>query len=117
MDTRKRWHRYLILLVVFLTLYNILPTVLYYSKPLRTPIDETRAMHVAENIVHRVNALEGESIEWLQAFAKHLKLKPTSIEIRAENPAIIEIANARVMIVIIERFTLNIACLMVKPNF
>ena len=34
MEKQKRWQFYLIIAVLVLTLYNILPTIFFYSKPL-----------------------------------------------------------------------------------
>ena len=47
MEKQKRWQYYLIVAVIFLTIYNILPTVFYYTKPLKSPIDEKKAQSVA----------------------------------------------------------------------
>lgn len=94
MEKQKRWQFYLILAVILLTIYNILPTIIFYSKPLKSPIDETRANQVAEQIVHRVNSLEEESTEWLASFAKLLGVKPSSIQVNANDPGLIEIAFA-----------------------
>ena len=73
MEKQKKWHRYLILAVLLLTLYNILPTVFYYTKPLKSPIDSPRATTLSEEIVQRVNQLEPESKEWLASFCRLLK--------------------------------------------
>ena len=48
MEKQKRWQFYLILAVLVLTLYNILPTLFYYTKPLGAPIDQSRAEKIAE---------------------------------------------------------------------
>jgi SecD/SecF fusion protein len=81
MEKQKRWQYYLILAVIILTLYNILPTIIFYSKPLKAPIDAPRAEQVAESIVARVNSMEEDSKEWLSSFSKLLGVKPTSIQL------------------------------------
>ncbi|MBA2728708.1 MAG: protein translocase subunit SecD [Parachlamydiaceae bacterium] len=91
MEKQKRWQFYLILAVILLTLYNILPTLFYYSKPLKEPVNAERAQVVAEQIVNRVNALEGESQEWLYSFSKLLGVKPTTVAVQKDNPGIIEV--------------------------
>lgn len=91
MEKQKRWQFYLIITVLVLTLYNILPTVFYYTKPLRAPIDEKRAESVANDMVARVNALEEQSIEWLYSFSKLLHLKPSNIELNKDNPRLISV--------------------------
>ncbi|MCH9633725.1 MAG: Protein translocase subunit SecD [Chlamydiae bacterium] len=91
MEKVKRWQIALIVLVVVLTIYNILPTLIYYSKPLSKPVDEKQAMQVAKNIVDRVEDLEKESIDWLRSFSKNLGVKPKSIDPVANNPQLIAI--------------------------
>lgn len=86
MERPKRWQLFLIVAVIFLTVYNILPTVFFYSKPLKSPIDQKRAEQISGEIAVRVNQLEGESIAWLESFCKLLKLKPLSISLDASNP-------------------------------
>ncbi|MDN3508789.1 MAG: protein translocase subunit SecD [Candidatus Neptunochlamydia sp.] len=91
MEKQKRWQFVLIAVVVILTLYNILPTVLFYSKPLNGPITENRATTVAQGVINRVNALEDESLSWLKSYNKLLGTKPSSITLNADNPEIIHI--------------------------
>jgi SecD/SecF fusion protein len=86
MERPKRWQLFLIAAVIFLTVYNILPTVFFYSKPLKSPIDQKRAEQISGEIAVRVNQLEGESIAWLESFCKLLKIKPLSISLDASNP-------------------------------
>lgn len=86
METRKRWHKFLIVAVALLTLYNILPTVFFYSKPLKQPIEQTQATHIAKDIIQRVNELEGDSKEWLLAFCKLLHLKPQAVVLDPAHP-------------------------------
>lgn len=92
MEKQKRWQFFLILTVLILTLYNILPTVFYYVRPLKSPIDAPKAEQVATTVVERVNALEEDSKEWLKSFSKLLKINPASIEIRKDNPELIDVA-------------------------
>lgn len=94
MEKQKRWQFYLIIAVLALTLYNILPTIFYYTKPLSSPVDETRATEVAYGIADRINHQEEAAKEWLNSFAKLLKVKPTKITIQKENPGIVEVAFA-----------------------
>lgn len=91
MEKRKRWQLFLIMAVVVLTVYNILPTVFYYAKPLKSPIDEKRAMVVARDVVERVDELEGEAVEWLQSFCGLLGMKPVSVVLDA-NPQFVNVA-------------------------
>ncbi|CRX39030.1 protein translocase subunit SecF [Estrella lausannensis] len=91
MEKQKRWQLWLIIAVVALTLYNILPTVFYYSNPLRAPIDLKRAESVAKNIVERVNDLEEDSIAWTQAYCKHIGVQCESVAISEDDPGIIRV--------------------------
>lgn len=97
MEKQKRWQLYLILAVIILTLYNIFPTIIYYSKPLKAPVDQKMAENVAAGIVSRVNSLEDQSKEWLQSFGKLLGAKPVSIQLKSDDPGLFEVtfANAQ----------------------
>lgn len=92
MERQKRWQLYLIIAVLVLTLYNILPTLFYYSNPLRAPIDAPRAEEVAHTIVDRVNNIEQDSQDWLQSFSRLIGVKPTSIELLPTNPGLIRVS-------------------------
>ncbi len=94
MDKQKRWQFYLILAVCILTLYNILPTIFYYTKPLGSPIDDSRAMGVAKEVVERVNVLEEDAKDWLYSFAKLLGVKPQSIELESNDPRLVRVTFA-----------------------
>ncbi|MEI8366338.1 MAG: protein translocase subunit SecDF, partial [Parachlamydiaceae bacterium] len=92
MEKQKRWQFYLILAVLLLTLYNILPTVFYYTKPLGAPIDAPRAEHVAHEALARVNSLEDGTKAWLESFTKLLGVHPTSVSLREDSPGLVELA-------------------------
>lgn len=89
MEKQKRWQFYVILAVLVLTLYNILPTVFYYTKPLRSPVDAPRAEQVAETAIQRVNSLEEDSKEWLASFSKLLGVHPSSIATKEGSPGLL----------------------------
>ncbi len=91
MEKQKRWQLYLILAVVILTLFNILPTIFFYTKPLKSPISSSRAQQVAVGVADRVNSLENESIDWLHSYAKLLGVRPQTIELQKNDPRLIEI--------------------------
>ncbi len=91
MEKRKKWQLYLILAVVVLTFYNILPTIFFYSKPLKKPISDHEAMQVAEQIAERVNGLEAFTLSWLHAQSKNLGLKPKSISLDQDDPRIAKV--------------------------
>ncbi|NGX37826.1 MAG: hypothetical protein K1000chlam2_00989, partial [Chlamydiae bacterium] len=85
MEKRKRWQQFLIVAVLFLTVYNILPTVFFYSKPLKNSVDEKAAGKISSQIMDRVNHLEDDAQSWLSSFCKLLNLKPHSITLDSEN--------------------------------
>lgn len=91
MEKQKSWQLYLIIAVLVLTLYNILPTLFFYSKPLKSPIDEPRSEMVATDIVGRVNQLESDSQDWLYSFAHLIGVKPASIELVSTNSGLFDI--------------------------
>ncbi len=80
MEKQKKWQLFLILTVITLTLYNILPTLFYYFKPLKDPITEIQAKEIAGSIEKRVNQLEIESKDWLLSFCELLQIKPQEIK-------------------------------------
>ena len=92
MEKRKRWQKSLIIGVLLLTVYNILPTVFFYSKPLKNPITETASSKISSQIMRRVNSLEKETLDWLSSFCATLKIKPHSISLDKDNPRHIALA-------------------------
>lgn len=86
MERQKRWQWTLILAVLALTLYNIIPTVLYYSKPLGSPINQEQGMRAAEEIAGRLHSLESEGEEWLRSYCALLNIKPVSIALDPKQP-------------------------------
>ncbi|MEZ5315097.1 MAG: protein translocase subunit SecF [Chlamydiales bacterium] len=90
MEKQKRWQLFFILAVLFLTIYNILPTLFYYSKPLKKPIGPVEAEKVACDIIARVNKLEGFTLSWLRAQSKNLGLKPLEIKLDKEDPRLVQ---------------------------
>jgi len=91
MEKNKRWQITLILSVLLLTLYNILPTLFYYSKPLNDPVGQKEAIEIAQLAASRVNHLEVESKQWVYAFCDLLKISPKSVEISTDLPQEIEV--------------------------
>lgn len=91
MEKRKKWQLYLIIAVFVLTIYNILPTVFYYSNNLQSPITQEKAEGIATAIVDRVDALEEDAVEWIGSFAKNLGIKPESIKLKEDDPQLISV--------------------------
>src|SRR3990167_9626045 len=80
MEKQKKWHLFLILTVVALTIYNILPTLFYYGKPLKSPVEETQAQEIADSIEKRLVKLEEESKDWIASFCSLIGVKPEKIQ-------------------------------------
>ncbi len=91
MEKQKRWQFLVIVAVLVLTLYNILPTIIFYSKPLKSPVDEKYAMQIAEQISDRVNGLEKESIEWVNSLANLLNVHPTEVSLNKDDRSVINV--------------------------
>ncbi len=91
MEKQKRWQRILIVAVLILTVYNILPTLFFYSKSLHKPIDEKRAGQIAKSIAQRVNSLEEDSLDWLHSYCRQLGIKPQSLNFDAKTPQFISL--------------------------
>jgi SecD/SecF fusion protein len=80
MSKKKNWQLFVILAVIALTIYNILPTIFYYSKPLKVPVEENQAEKIVKSIFQRVNSLENDSINWIKSFCSHIQVDPKKIE-------------------------------------
>jgi SecD/SecF fusion protein len=91
MEKPKRWQFYVIVAVIVLTLINILPTVFFYTKPLKDPVSKPMAESVALDIVKRVDSLEEDSKAWLLSFSKLLKVNPVSINLKNDDPGTFEV--------------------------
>ena len=94
MHKTKRWQSILILAVTVLTLYNILPTVFFYTKPLGTSINEPKANEISIQIAKRINTLESESVGWLKSFCALLNVTPKEITLSKENAQNIQVTFA-----------------------
>ncbi len=84
MKTRKS-QLILILAVLGLTVYNILPTIFYYTKPLSESVSAIQAEETAQQIAGRVSRMEQDSIEWLSSYCKLVGVNPLSISSRGPN--------------------------------
>ena len=91
MERQKRWQFALITVVILLTLYNIFPTILFYAKPLKHPIQKKQAETVANAAVTRINDLESDALDWLKSYNKLLGLKASTLTLDANNPQLIHV--------------------------
>lgn len=87
----KSWHKYLIFTVIALTIYNILPTVIYYTKPLSKPISKDQAETIGMQAFNRVNKIENESIDWIHSFSKLIGANVKKVSLDPDQPQIIKV--------------------------
>lgn len=92
MEKRRKWQLWLIIAVLVLTVYNILPTIFYYCRPLKQPIDTKKAEKISLDIAHRINSLENESLDWVSSYCDLLKIRPTEVHLAKESPQWIEVS-------------------------
>lgn len=95
MDKKRKWQLPLIGAVIVLTVYNILPTLFFYLKPLASPISKTQAEECALATAERVDQLEQDSIEWLHSYCQLLGISPQSIATSSSAPDLIHIQCAK----------------------
>lgn len=79
MEKKNRWKLSVIALVVAVTLFNILPTTIYYSKPLNRCINEKQAKKIGSAAVARLDGLKKETLSWTRAYLKLLGIKECEI--------------------------------------
>ena len=91
MEKQKKWPLILILTVFALTIYNILPTIFYYAQPLKSPVEQEEGVKSAQSIAERLNAMEKDSIDWLDSYCHLLSLKPATIALDKENAQLIHV--------------------------
>ena len=95
MEKQRKWQFFLILAVIILTVYNILPTVFYYLKPLKEPVSSGQVEAIAGSVVKRLDSMEKETLGWIQSYCDLIHTKPLSISIDAKNPQIAEVSFAK----------------------
>lgn len=92
MEKQKRWQLFLITAVILLTVYNILPTLFYYAKPLEKPVTKQMALSAGQEALERVNDLKTQSTQWIEAFCRLLNIKNPSIAISEKDPQHIKVS-------------------------
>lgn len=75
-----------IMAVMLLTVYNILPTLFFYSKSLQAPITKQQSENIALEIQQRVNHLEEETLDWLKSYCELIAVSPKKMTLESENP-------------------------------
>ena len=80
MAKRRNWRIPLIFLVLSFAFYQIFPTILYYSKPLKQPVASEQTKQIEEQIQARLTQLKTDSVSWMRSFCKLLSIDPISID-------------------------------------
>jgi SecD/SecF fusion protein len=89
---QKRKALYVILAVSALTLYNILPTLFFYSNNLNAPIGKAKALTESKNIAKRVNKLENETVKWIESYCNLLHIKSPKISFTKKDPDLVNVS-------------------------
>ena len=79
MAKNTRWQLFVILLVLAWTLYNIFPTILYYTKPLSRPVHQDEVLKIEQNILERLKEKPQDTIDYLKSFCSLVNVHPVSI--------------------------------------
>jgi len=95
MEKKRKTQLALILVVAALTIYNILPTLFFYAQPLKSPISTAEAEKEARLIAQRVDALEEQSVEWLESYCKGLGITPRKVTPAKDNSALLNLDFAK----------------------
>jgi SecD/SecF fusion protein len=91
MKKKTKWQLPLIITVLVLTLYNILPTLLFYTKPLNEPITTEGSKEIIHSMMKRVNSLEDEAISWIHSFNKLIGVDAKSVQIVRKSPRLVKV--------------------------
>lgn len=91
LEKRKKWHSYLIFFVLVFALYNVIPTIIYYSKPLNKTIDSKEASTIVERIVTKVEEDRGFVSQQVNKLISCLKISPKSVQFLGKSKSIVDI--------------------------
>ncbi len=89
MEKQKRWQLAIILTVLAWTVYSILPTIIFYLRPLHRSVDAQGAQAIQHAIAQRVNSLTDDAKEWIYSFCSMIGVHPSNITVDPHNPAVI----------------------------
>jgi SecD/SecF fusion protein len=92
----RKWQFLCIMAVMLLTVYNILPTLFFYSKSLQAPITKEQSENIALEIQKRVNHLEEETLDWLKSYCELISVSPKKVTLDLENPQWISVEFAKI---------------------
>ncbi len=81
MKQRKKGPLLLILGVLFLALYHILPTLFYYQKSVKKPLEASYITKITSTLEKRGEKTERELLDWTGSFCDLIKVSPTSIKL------------------------------------
>lgn len=87
MKKRSRWPFWVIIAVCALTFYNILPTLIFYSKPLDKPLTESESKMISKEIIERLHQQEEDAVDWVKSYCKHLGMNYKNVSWDPELPS------------------------------
>lgn len=88
MGKGRKWQFISILAVGILTVYNILPTLFFYSKPLADPVSKSQGQETIVAIEQRIDQMNQESVEWIHSYCKHLGICPKKVSPNSRSIAV-----------------------------
>lgn len=90
-NLRKHAALWVIALVFLATLYNILPSLIYFSKPLDKPLDPHKARHFVTYQIAQLSDKRALQINWIKALCSNLKLGQVEINELKDQPQLIKL--------------------------
>ncbi len=91
-NAKQRWQLACIIVVLLLTLYNILPTLIYYLQPLKQPIDDKRAEKIVNQASERALSISQDAKEWVESLCSTLVVHPSQVQTDKNDPTKITIS-------------------------
>ncbi|MEC8307225.1 MAG: hypothetical protein VXZ72_05215, partial [Chlamydiota bacterium] len=76
MKTKNFWRPALVALVALLTIYHILPTLLYYRHDLEKPLSVSQGEEVGKRAWERIYHLSEKSDQWITSFCQLIGVDP-----------------------------------------
>lgn len=95
MEKQKRWQFFLILSVLLITLYNVAPTIIFYSKPLKKALTEEQGMQEARDMARRWELEKEQSLSWIKSLLRTLKVDAEEVNFDPHDQQIVKVTCKR----------------------
>lgn len=89
MEKKQRWRLIVILLVLSFALYNVLPTLFYYMRPLSSAVTQERGEEIAKEIAVRINDDTEALLGRIKSFADQAGISFSKLEVDSKDPSTI----------------------------